>query len=358
VKITNVVFKPIILSLKQPFKIALGTSFEYHGVILRIETDKGLIGLGEASPSARIVGETTASVVELLKNKVKPILLGKNPFEIERILDEVNSAILNNPSAKCAVDIALHDLLGKQAGLPLKNLLGGFRDGIVTSITVGIESIEKTIAEARKLIEDGAKVIKLKIGLEPEKDIERIRVLREEIGSETRIRVDANQGYTLTDAVRVLNKIESYDIEFVEQPLSYWDLSGARRLRTKVDLPIMADESLHSAHDAINLIREEACDMFNIKLMKSGGIREAMKIASIAEGSGIPCMIGGMIETKIGVGAATHLALGMKNIQYADLDAHLFLKKDIVKGGVMTKDGISSVTPKEGLGVELTSPVF
>lgn len=357
-EITNLLLKPIKLPLKQPFKIALGTEFEYEGVVVQVETDEGIFGLGEASPSARITGETPGTVLDVIENKIKPILLGKNPIEIEKIMDEIESAIIYHPSAKCAVDIALHDILGKYAKLPLCKLLGGFKNEITTSITIGIKPIKDTVDEACKLVEEGAKVIKVKIGLDPMEDIEKLKALRDEIGYAVKIRVDANQGYTSKEAIQVLNKIEQYEIEFIEQPVVYWDIQGLKRVRDRVGISIMADESLHSVGDAINLIREGACDLFNIKLMKSGGIREALKIAGIAEGAGIACMLGCMTETKIAVGAATHLALSMKNIKYADLDGHILLKEDVVEGGVITEKGVNRVTLREGIGCQIVRKVF
>ncbi|MCK4307060.1 dipeptide epimerase [candidate division WOR-3 bacterium] len=357
-KITDLLVKRIVLPLKQPFKIALGTNFEYEGVVVQIHTNEGITGIGEASPSPRITGETTGTVIDVIENKIKPLLIGKNPLDIEKILDEINSAILYNSSAKCAIDIALYDILGKHAKLPLYKLLGGFKQKIITSVTIGIKGVKDTVLEARELVAQGAKVIKVKIGLAPVEDIEKIKALREEIGYDIKIRVDANQGYEPREAVRVLNKIEQYEIEFAEQPVAYWDIQGLKQVRDSVNIPIMVDESLHSARDAINLIRANACDIFNIKLMKSGGIREASKIANIAESAGIPCMLGCMVETRIGVGAATHLALALKNIKYADLDGHLFLKEDIVEGGVITEKGIDRVTSEPGIGVKLIKKVF
>ena len=357
-KITDLLVKQIALPLKQTFKIALGTDYEYVGVVIRIETDEEIVGIGEASPSARITGETTKTVIDVIENKLKPLLIGKSPLDMEKLLDEINYAILYNSSAKCAIDIALHDIISKYAKLPLYKLLGGFKEEIITSITIGIKGIKDTVLEARELVAQGTKVIKIKIGLNPVLDIEKIKSLREEIGYDVKIRVDANQGYEPSDAIQVLRKIEQYEIEFAEQPVAYWDIQGLKQVREHSGIPIMVDESLHSTYDAINLIRENACDIFNIKIMKSGGIREASKIASIAESAGIPCMLGCMVETRIGVGAATHLALALKNIKFADLDGHLFLKEDIVEGGVITEKGVNRVTSKAGIGVNLVKKIF
>ncbi len=354
-KITNLSVKPLTLSLNQDFKIAHSTSIEYQGVLIKIETDERINGFGEAVPSKRVTGETPGTVLKILENIVKPVILDKDPTEITKIMDEVNSAILYNTSAKAAVDIALHDILGKYAQLPLCKLFGEFRNEITTSITIGIKGIKKTMEEADKLIQNGARVLKVKIGLDVREDVEKIRILREEIGNEIKIRVDANQGYTPSEAIQVLRQIEKYDIEFMEQPLPYWDIEGLKRVKNKSGVPIMADESLHSAHDAISLIRAGACDLFNIKLMKSGGILEAKKVAAVAEAAGIPCMLGCMVETKIGIAAATHLALSLKNVKYADLDGHLSLKEDVVQGGVITENGTNKVTTHAGLGIKPVS---
>lgn len=352
-KITDVKARYIVLPLKVAFKIALGVDTEYEGVVVEIHTDEGITGIGEASPSHRITGETTDTAISLIEKEFKPALVGENPLEIEKLMVKINSLMMVHPSAKCGIDIALHDILGKHTGLPLKTLLGGFRDSITTSITIGIKSIPETLEEGKRFIANGAKVIKLKIGLNPEEDIEKIRLFRETLGCDVAVRVDANQGYEPRTAAQVSKKLEKYNIEFIEQPVAHWDVRGLKFVREHSEIPIMADESIHSTQDAIRLIREEACDLFNIKLMKAGGIKAGAKIAAIAEAAGIPCMIGCMVETKIGVGAATQLALATKNIKYADLDGHLMLKNDVVEGGVITKDGENSVPEEIGLGLKL-----
>lgn len=354
-RIVEVTAKPITLPMTQPFKIALGTSYEYEGVIVRIDTNVGITGYGEASPSARITGETIDTVMDVIENKLKPVLLGKDPLQISELISEIHSIILFNSSAKCAIDIALHDIWGKYEHKPLKKLLGKDKDSIATSITIGLKSIKETIEEAKKLIKDKIKVIKIKLGENPQEDVTKIKTFRGELGYDVRLRVDANQGYSVEDAITVFTKLEPYEIEFVEQPVPYWDIQGLKTVKDNVGIPVMADESLHTSHDAINLIRAQACQMFNIKLMKSGGINEGQKIARLAEEAGISCMIGCMTETRIAVAAATHLALATPNIKYADLDGHLMLKEDVAQGGVITEDGENSVTDKEGLGIQIIS---
>ncbi len=351
-KIVDVKWEKFKIELESPFKIALGTSYYHEGVLLKIITDEGIKGIGEAAPSERITGETTDTVCSVL-NLFKNYLIGKNPLEIQKIMDDLNQMLLHNTSAKCAVDIALWDIKAKYFGLPLRDLLGKDKEKITTSITIGIKSIEETIKEAQEIIKRfGAKVLKIKVGLNLKEDIEKIKELRDAIGYDVKIRVDANQGYNLKEAVKFAKEVEKYEIELFEQPLPYYQLNELRILRDKIGIPVMLDESVHTARDALKVIKENCCDVINIKLMKSGGICEALKIASIAESAGIPCMVGCMVETRIGVSAGTHFALSVKNVKYADLDGHLFLKKDIAEGGVITKEGENYITENKGLGVE------
>ncbi|HID92460.1 MAG TPA: dipeptide epimerase [bacterium (Candidatus Stahlbacteria)] len=358
-KIKDIKSKEVSIPLLKPFVIALGARYEYTGVVVKIETDEEIFGIGEASPSARITGETTQTVVDVIENQIKPAIIGENPLDIEKIMDKVDSTILGNTSAKCAIDTALHDILGKYVHLPLKALLGGsYREEINTSITIGIKSIEETLKEGREMVKSGVKIIKVKLGLNPKEDIEKIKRLREEVGYDITIRVDGNQGYEVREAIEVLKKIAPYKIEFIEQPVKFWDIQGMKRVREASDIPVMADESVHSPQDAINFVRAEACDLINIKLMKAGGVRNAVKIANIAEGAGIKCMIGGMTETKIGMTAATHVAAAIKNIKYADLDGHVGLKENITIGGVVTEGSKNRISDKEGLGLELKPGVL
>ncbi|MCD5383990.1 dipeptide epimerase [candidate division WOR-3 bacterium] len=351
-KITAIKTYPVNIPLKQPFRIALGESTEYEGLIVIIETDEGLSGVGEASPSPRITGDTMGGVLSAVE-RFTPLLMGKNPLFIGERMNAINSSLLYNSSAKCAVDIALHDIAGKSAGMPLKTLLGGCKEAIETDITIGLKSIEDTLKEARDIVREGFNIIKVKIGEDPEIDIEKIRDLREEIGKDIVLRVDANQGYTVKQAIEVARRLERYEVELIEQPVPFWDIEGMKIVKNSVEIPVMADESVHSTQDAVRLIRERACDYINIKLMKTGGIREAVKIAGIAEGAGMKCMIGCMGETKVAITAAAHFALGVNSVEFADLDSHLTLKKEIAEGGLNIKNGMVTVPETGGIGISL-----
>jgi o-succinylbenzoate synthase len=341
------------IPLNTPFKISDSTQTDYNGIILELITDDGLTGFGEAAPSSRVTGETPDSVVNALETIVKPKIIDQPALEIEKIMDELEQAIPRQPSACCAIDIALHDLKGQATGLPIKNILGGYRNQIPISFTVVIGTVEESLKSAQQYIDQGAKVLKVKMGVDPEEDIKRVAALRDSFGFGIKITADANQGYTVKQAIRTLSAMECYDIEFVEQPVAADDVIGLQEVHKAVDIPIMADECAQSVHDVMELIRLDAVDMINIKLQKCGGLRNAVKICNITESGGKPCQIGCMIETGVGITAGTHLALAHKNIKYADLDGHLFLTKDIISGHQITKDGVNTISGESGLGVDI-----
>jgi o-succinylbenzoate synthase len=357
--------KPYVISipLSTPFKIATGVTEVHEAVLIKFETDDDEIyGWGESAPSENLTGETVNSVMAVLRDHFSNILIGRDPCEIEALMAELDATVPGNTSAKAGIDIALHDIMGKCANLPIRTLIGGYRKILDTSITIGIEDLNQTVGEAKRLADAGAKVLKLKIGLEPELDIARIKAVRDAVGYEVNLRVDANQGYTVATAIKTLQALEKYELEFVEQPVDRYDLDGMREVRKNVGIPIMADESVHTPSDAIKLIESKSADLINIKLMKAGGLRSSMKIATIAEAAGVGCMCGCMIETRVGITAATHLALGMKNIQYADLDGHLFLTSDITSdsksGAILDAGTIRIDRYQPGLGVDVRTSLL
>ncbi|MCX8173326.1 MAG: dipeptide epimerase [Thermoplasmata archaeon] len=341
-RIERIEFEIVEIPRRKMFVIATGSSDRYTGVIVKLHTDGGIVGVGEASPSRGVTGETPETVCALLPEIEKKIK-GLHIEEYEKIRERLNS-IKGNSAAKAGVEIAINDALGKEAGLPVAKLLGLYRERIPTSITIGIESREETLKDAERLLGEGAKVLKVKIGLNWMEDIERLKALRERFGYGFRIRVDANQGYSVKTAIKVVREIEPLDIEFIEQPVKWYDVAGLAEVTRASPIPVMADEAVHDADDLLKLAKARACDMVNIKLMKCGGIREAYLIAHLAERLGMECMIGCMSETRVGISAGTHAALGIKNIHYADLDGHIDLEGDVVKeGGVKTENGENSV---------------
>jgi len=342
----------VTLGYKEPFRIAPGASTESHNVIVKIVTDYGVVGWGESSPSERVTGETAETVIKTL-DKIAPKLIGMCPLRIEQDVDVMDSVVEGNPAAKAAIDIALHDILGKTARKPLFMLMGGYRNEVLTDITLGIKSPKKMAEDAVKAVKKGFKALKVKVGVDPTEDVERIKMIRDAVGSDMQIRIDANQGWTPRQALEALNKMKKFNIQFAEQPVPAEDLKGLVEVRKNSPIPIMADESVHSPEDALRLIQAEAVDFINIKLMKSGGILKGKKIAAVAEAAEIPCMIGCMGESEIGIAAGAHLAAAVKNIQHADLDSDLLLKDKLVsKSGTKVKDSMRVFSRQYGLGIK------
>jgi o-succinylbenzoate synthase len=351
--ITDVIVHQLNIPLNTPFKIADSTQTEYNGIILELRTEDGLLGWGEAAPSARVTGEIPETVKKSLIDVAKPLLLDQSAEDLEKVMNDLEQALTNQPCACCAVDIALHDLKGKAANLPIKRLLGGFREKIPISHTIVIGTVEESLKSAEDYLKSGAKVLKVKLGANPEEDVKRIAALRDAFGYDIKITGDANQGYSVTRAIKTLNKLSRYELEFVEQPVDADDILGLQEVHKAVDIPIMADEAAKSVFDVQNLVRMDAVDMINIKLMKCGGLMNAVKISNITEAVGIPCQIGCMIETGLGITAGTHVALALKNIKYADLDGHLFLEHDVVKDYQITQNGENTISGKAGLGISV-----
>jgi o-succinylbenzoate synthase len=343
----------VTLRYEEPFTISAGTSTENHNIIIRLITDYDAFGWGEASPSKRVTQETPQTVLNAL-DKFGPELIGTCPLRIAQDVDTMDRLISGNPSAKATIDMALHDVLGKTAGKPTWRILGGFRERVPTDITLSIKTPKEMTKEALKAVKNGFKALKVKVGIDLEEDFERIKLIREAVGDKIAMRIDANQGWTVAQSLAVLRKLERFHIQFVEQPVEAKSIRGLAKIKKTSPIPVMADESVHSFTDALRLIKANAVDMINIKLMKSGGMFNARKIAEIAEAADVPCMIGCMGESTIGITAAVHFAAATKNVQYADLDCDLLLADKLVtKGGAELKasDRIPNDRPGFGIGM-------
>ena len=343
----------VTLRYAEPFIISAGTSIENHNVIVKLTTDYDVYGWGEASPSKRVTQETPETIIKTL-DKIAPRLIGMCPLRIAQDVNVMDQLIPNNLSAKAAVDMALHDVLGKTAGKPTWRILGGFRERVPTDITLSIKTPKEMAKDALKAVKKGFEALKVKVGINPQEDFERIKLIREAVGDKIAIRIDANQGWTVTQALTVLKKLEKFNIQFVEQPIEAKNINELARIKKTSPIPVMADESAHSPMDALRLIKANAVDMINIKLMKSGGIFNARKIAEIAEAANMPCMIGCMGESAIGITAAAHFAAATKNVQYADLDCDLLLvDKLVTKGGAGLKASERIPANEPGFGIEM-----
>lgn len=351
-KIKEIKLGQISAPLKTPFKTALRTAYKVENVGVKIITDTGNVGYGEAAPTAVITGDTTGSIRDAIENYIAPKLIGLEIFNIEEIMTRIHGAIIGNNSAKAAVDMAIYDLLGQYHGAPLYQLLGGYRDELETDITISVNDPEEMARDSVEALERGFKILKIKVGLDSQLDIERIQAIRDAVGYDVKLRLDANQGWEAKEAIQVIRQMEdkAFDIELIEQPVLAHDIIGLKYVTENVDTPILADESVFSPMDAINIINNRAADLINIKLAKAGGIYQALKICDIAEVYGIECMIGCMLETKLSVSAAVHLAAGKKIITRMDLDGPLLCSEDSVEGGPDFQDYRIKLNKEAGLG--------
>ncbi|MCF6241201.1 MAG: dipeptide epimerase [Bacteroidales bacterium] len=337
-KITKIEIYKLNVPLKEPFIISLGVIKTANSIVLKIHTDHKIYGTGEGNPYMFIVGETQEADFEYAKMLAK-LLLGKNPLEIENRLAEIERILKFNPTVKSAFDMALYDILGKYTGLPLYKLWGGTNNReIITDMTVSIDAPEKMQKDALKFKNAGFPAIKVKLGDNKKNDTARIAAIREAIGYDIPLRIDANQGWDTNTAIGTLKALDKYDIEHCEEPIPRWNISDLPYVREHSPIAIMADESLFDHHDAFRLAKMQACDYFNIKLSKSGGLNTALKIVSIAEAAGIKSQVGCMSETRFGLTALMHLVIARKNIIHFDLDSALMLADDPVRGGIEYKE--------------------
>ncbi|NLY86090.1 MAG: dipeptide epimerase [Tissierellia bacterium] len=351
-KIKDIQVGQITVALKKPFKTALRTVHSIEDIVVKITTDTGHIGYGEAAPTAVITGDTFGSIKTAIEDYIKPNLIGLEIENIEEIMKRIDKSLLKNTSAKAAVDIAVYDLFGQYHNSPLYKLLGGYRDEIISDLTISVNSPEEMAEDSIEAVKLGYRTLKIKVGLDSEMDMKRIQAIREAVGYDVDLRLDANQGWSPKEAVRIIRKMEDkgFNIELVEQPVHANDLEGLKYVTDNVYTPILADEAVFSPLDAIKIIQNRAADLINIKLMKTGGIHNALKICSIAETYGVECMIGCMLESKLSVSAAVHLAAAKSVITKVDLDGPLLCKEDPIVGGPTFKDYRITLNNEPGLG--------
>lgn len=337
--------------LTRPYTIAYKTQTTAENVIVEIQTDDGKIGLGAGSPAKEVTQESMEMCIQAL-NSCEQRWVGREVSDLPLLKREVYSKLVESPAACAAVDIALHDLYAQALNKPLVDVLGRVHHQLATSITIGIKNVEETLVEAQEYFLRGFRVLKVKLGCDLAEDIERLVKLRERYGSEMTIRVDPNQGYTLSELITFFDKTKNVDIEFIEQPIKVTKVQELHELSVEQKKHIALDESMLSPKDAIRLLMPTpCCGIYNIKLMKCGGIHAAQQIATIAEAADLKLMWGCMDESIISITAALHAAFSSPATQYIDLDGSLDLAQDIVTGGFNLKNGIMSVLDLPGLGV-------
>lgn len=353
-KIIDIQVGEIKIPLKKPFKTALREVEVLENVVVKIITNTGHVGFGEAAITPVITGDTMGSIKWAIMEHIRPNIIGKSIENFEELMYILDKSLVNNPSPKAAVDIALYDLYGQLYNAPVYKLIGGFRKEITTDITISVNEPGEMVKDSIDAVEKGYQILKVKVGKDWEKDLERLKAIREAIGYDIQIRIDANQGWTPKEAVKVIKNMEDLglDIELVEQPVKAYDLQGLKFVTEKVDTPILADESCFSPSHTIDIVQNRIADMVNIKLMKTGGIYNAIKICHIAETFGVECMLGCMMESKIGLTAAAHLAGGKKIITRFDLDSPNLLAEDPVEGGAQYDEYRISLWDKPGFGFD------
>jgi L-alanine-DL-glutamate epimerase-like enolase superfamily enzyme len=353
VKITSIATRVERFKLVRPYEIAFRKIEAIESVIVELRTDRGLSGMGASSPEPHVTGETREACSEALREESLAWLVGKDVRELPSLCRLLRQRMRKTPAACAAVDIALHDVLAQLLGLPLVDMLGRAHERFLTSITIGIKSVEDTLREADECLARGFRVLKIKLGRSLEEDLERLHRLREHVGNGIPIRVDPNQGYRTEQVARFVERTRSLDIQFLEQPLPADQVDALRALPESVRARVAVDESLLDEGDALRLVAPPpACGIFNIKLMKCGGVYPAMRIAVIAETAGIDLMWGCMDESIISVSAALHAALASPATRYLDLDGSFDLERDVVSGGFVLEDGYLRTTGAPGLGIE------
>lgn len=337
----------------KPYTIAFKTVDEVRNAFVEITLADGTTGIGSGNPSEYVVGENLTQTLEALQERNLEFLVGRDIREMKQLAFEVWQKFPKNPAARAALDIALHDAFTKFLGIPLVKYLGQKIQSMPTSNTIGIKNVMETLKETDDYLKQGFKAIKVKLGKDLEEDIERMVKMREQFGYDYAIRIDANQGYDSAQTIAFYQQTKHLKIELIEQPLPAKAISEMKALPDEVREVIAADESLISPVHALELVKPpRACGIFNIKLMKCGGVSQGLKIADIALHEGIDLFWGCNDESIVSITAALHAAFACSNTKYIDLDGSLDLGKDVVKGGFILKDGIMYCSDKPGLGVE------
>lgn len=353
-QITSIKIYKLSIPLKQPFVISLGPQYDADNIIIVIKTNEGITGWGECSPYMSINGESMDTCF-IVGQYLAKALKGKNPLDIEGCTKAMDSIITRNENIKSAFDMALYDIAAQQVQLPLYKFLGGTKNKIIsTDMTVGLGSPDKMAKEASEYKEAGFPSIKVKLGTTMEEDVARIKAIRAAIGNEHPLRIDANQGWSVETAIETLNALAIYNIEHCEEPIARWNFMELPHVRKNSSIKIMADESCFDHHDAANLARIDAVDYFNIKLGKSGGIFNALKIIETAKANNLKLQVGCFMESRLAITALVHFAYCSDLIVHYDLDTPLLLKDDPVVGGMLfKKNGVVEIDEAEGIGARI-----
>lgn len=354
-KITSIVVEPLDLQLQTALTVAYGSYPKLNYVLLKVFTDDGLLGLGEASPDPQVTGETQAIVLTAL-HQAEPLLVGRDPRDVESLLAACRAVLPHAPAALAAIDMALYDLLGQSLGAPLYQLLGGkSRAAMPLYPVIPLDEPPVMAAMSAQFVGIGADTLKVKLGSSPDLDLVRLNEIRAAVGDSVKLRLDINQGWRdATTALTAIRSLAGFNIEWIEQPVVAADLSGLAAVAAATDIPIMADESCQTSADALKIACLGAADMLNIKLMKCGGLAQAARLLAVAEAAGLPCILGSMGESSIGSAAGLHFTIAHVSIIACELIGPLFITNDPASGYPV--DGTTfqaAPSGRPGLGVTL-----
>lgn len=350
-KISGMQAIPFTMRLVEPIVWATGRLDHAEHVLIRIQTDEGIEGIGEAVPRPTIYGETQESIVTVVEKKLAPMLIGLDPFDLEKVWGKMET-IIWNPTAKGAIDVALHDIIGKKLGIPCSKLLGGWTDRVPLTWMVGIKKIEEMVEEVRQKIAEGYNSFKLKGGLDAKKDVAMVREIRQELGSNVRLYLDANQGYSTQEAIEVMNALEN-ELACVEEPLPVWDSAGRKKVSQYTRIPILADESVFTISDVVQQIDLGAIGQISIKIPRTG-FSISRRIVALAEAHNIPLQIGTQAETPLGTIATVHFAAAFRRFTLPnEITYFLNVEGSLLQQDPVITDGYMLVPQGPGLGVQL-----
>ena len=351
--VSSVSCYPVRAPLHTPFVTALRRTTTVESLLVEIRDTDGAVGYGEAPQVWRVTGESTDGARACVEGPLSAAVLHGDPEDLQPMLRRVQASVVGNPGARAAVDVALHDLVARRRGVSLQRLLGGTSQRVGTDVTLAAGDVAGSVASAQERVKEGFTMLKLKVGTDAAADVERVSAVRAAVGSDVRLRVDANQGWTVREAITVIRRLEDggADLELVEQPVAARNLDGLARVTAAVSTPVMADEAVFDLHDLLELIRRGAADLVNVKLAKCGGLGPATALLAVAGAAGLGTIIGSMMETAVGVGAAAALAAAHGCTNVADLDAAWWAAEPVVKGGIRYEQGLVVLPTAPGLGV-------
>jgi L-alanine-DL-glutamate epimerase-like enolase superfamily enzyme len=355
--VSSVEVIPVRLPLREPFVVAYATYPDTLSVLVRVRTRDGAEGWGEATPDPNVTGETWGGTAATLRRDLAPALIGRDARDREAALHALDARVEGVPAAKAALDIALHDLVSRSLGIPLWQLLGGHaRDSLQISRVISMAEPDAMAAAATRHVEAGFRTVKAKVGDgdNPHLDARRVGAVRDAVGPDIAIKVDVNQGWqTPGIAIAAIRAMAPAHPAYIEQPVVWWDMEGLAEVRSQTGAIIMIDEGCHGPRDMLRAVALRAADLVNIKLMKTGGIVNALKLNGIAEAAGIPAQIGTMVESSIASAAGLHTAIAMMNVRTVEMGGPLMLAADIGDACDWYHHDIVTVPDRPGLGIEV-----